>query len=43
MFRILEIAEPKLIADDEDSFTVTAFDANHCPGTCFNLLFVVAV
>lgn len=32
LFQSLEIAEPKLIPDDEQPFTVTAFDANHCPG-----------
>ncbi|CAM6127989.1 unnamed protein product [Calypogeia fissa] len=31
-FIILEIGESKLVPDDEDAFTVTAMDANHCPG-----------
>ncbi|KAL3698166.1 hypothetical protein R1sor_012242 [Riccia sorocarpa] len=31
-FVILEIGETKLILDDEESFTVTSFDANHCAG-----------
>lgn len=31
-FVILEVGDTRLILDDEDSFTVTAFDANHCPG-----------
>ncbi|GLJ54790.1 hypothetical protein SUGI_1176840 [Cryptomeria japonica] len=32
LFLELEVEEPVLINDDEQPFTVTAFDANHCPG-----------
>ncbi|KAH9321743.1 hypothetical protein KI387_016382, partial [Taxus chinensis] len=32
MFVELEVEEPVLIDDAENPFTVTAFDANHCPG-----------
>jgi DNA cross-link repair 1A protein len=29
--------EPKLISDEDESFVVTAFDANHCPGMYTNV------
>lgn len=32
LFKNLEIGEPKMLAGEDQAFTVTAFDANHCPG-----------
>lgn len=33
LFKNLEIGEPKLLAGEDQAFTVTAFDANHCPAS----------
>lgn len=32
IFKSLEIGEPKILGDADQGFTVTAYDANHCPG-----------
>jgi hypothetical protein len=34
-FVTLVVGEAKLIPDEEEPFTVTAYDANHCPGMIF--------
>lgn len=47
IFKFLEIGEAKCIFNEGQGFTVTAYDANHCPGTvvcvtfrdCFGHLF----
>jgi hypothetical protein len=39
-FVTLVVGEAKLIPDEEEAFTVTAYDANHCPGMIFDILLI---
>ena len=33
IFKFLEVGEARYISNEDEGFTVTAYDANHCPGS----------
>lgn len=35
MFVEIEVGASVVVKDPDGDFTVSAFDANHCPGDCF--------